>query len=667
MSLPVVLAASRVGGTKRGHRRRTPGREKISLRWCDRQYRRWFGLLLAGLLAIPAISYSATSPARRERAIATFERAQRMHTTLESQPESKRSKSDYLRLIRTYYEVYRLNPHYSKAPVALAAKADLYEEMGRVFSEEKYFRVAVDAYQFVVREYPVSPASRDALFTLGEVYLSDLHNPQEARNTFQQYLHRYPRHDKTHEARERLKQIDQLLAEHVKKEEPSPEPAPSRQAGGLPVVTAIRRWVGPNYSRVVIGVEGEVKFDTIRLANPDRIVLDLENSRLSPELIGKSFPIEDGYLKQIRVGQYTPQVSRIVLDVAKLEDYSIFSLPNPFRLVIDIHGTSQELTAKAKTPPSRKGATKSAPKASATSAATVKKDAREKQSASLAKRPEPSGERDKTAAVVVPPIKPAAPTVSGSQTLTRALGLKIGRIVIDPGHGGHDTGTIGPTGLREKDVVLDVGLRLKKLLEKNTGCEVIMTRSDDTFIPLEERTAIANEKGADLFISIHANASRDPDARGVETYYLNFTSNPDALEVAARENATSQESVHQLQDLIKKIALTEKVEESQDFARLVQREVYRKIARTGGSQRNRGVKKAPFVVLIGANMPSILAEISFLSNPRDERLLRRASYRESIAEALYKGVLDYVKNLGEVKTVQRAASQETSTSLRPDF
>jgi N-acetylmuramoyl-L-alanine amidase len=194
-----------------------------------------------------------------------------------------------------------------------------------------------------------------------------------------------------------------------------------------------------------------------------------------------------------------------------------------------------------------------------------------------------------------------------------------------------------------------------------------MTRSDDTFIPLEERTAIANEKSADLFVSIHANASRDMSARGIETYYLNFTTSPDALEVAARENATSQEAVHQLQDLIKKIALTEKIEESQDFARQVQREVYTRVTKVSGAQRDRGTKKAPFVVLIGANMPSVLAEISFLTNPHDERLLKRSDYREKIAYALYEGIVDYVKNLGEVRTVQRVAADQTSAAARPDF
>jgi N-acetylmuramoyl-L-alanine amidase len=247
------------------------------------------------------------------------------------------------------------------------------------------------------------------------------------------------------------------------------------------------------------------------------------------------------------------------------------------------------------------------------------------------------------------------------------LGLKIGRIVIDPGHGGHDTGTIGPTGLREKDVVLDVGLRLKKLLERKAGCEVAMTRNDDTFIPLEERTAIANAKAADLFVSIHANASSDRSARGVETYYLNFTSSPESLQVAARENATSQESVHQLQDLIKKIVLTEKIEESEEFARQVQKEVHRYTAQLSGNQPDRGVKKAPFVVLIGANMPSVLAEISFLTNPGDEKSLRRGDYREKIAEALYDGILDYVNHLGGVKVVQRAESDRTASKSRAEF
>jgi N-acetylmuramoyl-L-alanine amidase len=252
----------------------------------------------------------------------------------------------------------------------------------------------------------------------------------------------------------------------------------------------------------------------------------------------------------------------------------------------------------------------------------------------------------------------ARPTASGDRSLIRALGLKIGKIVIDAGHGGHDTGTIGPNGLLEKDVVLDVARRLGRLLESRLGAEVIYTRQDDTFIPLETRTAIANRERADLFISVHANSSRDSDARGVETYYLNFTSSPEALEVAARENAVSEKSIHELQDLVKKIALKEKIEESREFAGDVQASLYGGLALNNVGIRNRGIKKAPFIVLIGANMPSILAEISFVSNPTDERKLETSEHRQRIAESLYRGVSKYVSGLSGVKVASKIEKHE---------
>jgi N-acetylmuramoyl-L-alanine amidase len=247
----------------------------------------------------------------------------------------------------------------------------------------------------------------------------------------------------------------------------------------------------------------------------------------------------------------------------------------------------------------------------------------------------------------------AQPTANGDRSLIRALGLKISKIVIDPGHGGHDTGTIAPNGMLEKDLVLDVANRLGKLLEARLGAGVAYTRDDDTFIPLETRTAIANREQADLFVSIHANSSDDPDARGVETYYLNFTSSRDALEVAARENAVSEKSIHELQDLVKKIALKEKIEESREFASDVQRALHSGLAAKNPGIRDRGVKKAPFIVLIGANMPSILAEISFVSNPGDARRLLTSEYRQRIAESLYRGISKYVSGLSGVKVASR--------------
>ena len=662
--------------------------------------KRWqWALTLAAVTLLGAVAGATVSPARRQLAVAAYQKAQQMHAALAAHPESNRRKQEYQKVINAYYDVYRLDPAYSNAPVALAAIAETYRDMGREFSSDSYFLQAIKSYRFLSEQYPHNRISRDVLFTIGEVYRQDLEDPDEARTAIQDFIDTYPNSEKAGEAKEILKQLEPKAPERAKAPEaPAPvERSSEEEASGLRLVTAVRRWVGPNYLRIVIGMDGEAKFETVRLSKPDRIVVDLQNAHLSPELFGKTFPVEDGFLRQIRVAQFSTHVARVVLDVEKIEAYSIFSLPNPFRLVIDVQGTApSQLAGTVKTKPAASAEVrpteKVRPAVSTPAASTDQTEVAaqalpssvdapaeapspdvEKQAAAV-NPPLPSEPNRKSkeklataAAEVTPAIQPAAPMESGSRTLTRALGLKIGRIVIDPGHGGHDTGTIGPTGLEEKEVVLDVGLKLKKLLERNTGCEVVMTRSDDTFIPLEERTAIANEKAADLFISIHANASRDMSARGIETYYLNFTSNPDALEVAARENATSQEAVHQLQDLIKKIAMTEKIEESQDFARQVQREVYSRVTKVSGAQRDRGTKKAPFVVLIGANMPSVLAEISFLTNPRDERLMKRSDYREKVAYALYEGILDYVKNLGEVKTAQRLASDQSSTVRRPDF
>jgi N-acetylmuramoyl-L-alanine amidase len=657
-----------------------------------RRARTHHALILSSLLAFPALT-AAAAQSRRAQAQTAYDRAESLRAKLESQHKDVRTKGEYEKVIRAYRAVYQIDVTFAKAPVSLAAIAELYEEMGRVFSKDRYYDASIDAYQFLIQQYPGGGATRDALFRIGDIYQSDLGNIDEAQKAFQKFLEVFPRAPKAAEARERIKELNQILdARTSGPAGPKTSKGSSERATGAPQVTTIRRWVGPNYSRIVIDAEDEVRFNTMRLASPDRIVLDLTNTRLSPDLIGKAFPVEDGFLRQIRVAQFKPNVTRVVLDVEKIENYSVFSLPNPFRLVVDIHG-SPPLAAErpASTPP---GSERPTPEKETASAASKPGGAVSAGSTSAGRGP--ARNADQTAAIVPmrrtlgppsepsnisvdrgpeAPIKPATPTTSGSRTLTRALGLKVAKIVIDPGHGGHDTGTIGAGGLREKDLVLDVGLRLKRLIERNLESTVVMTRTDDSFIPLEERTAIANQNAADLFISIHANASRDQSARGIETYYLNFTSNPEALEVAARENATSQESVHQLQDLIKKIALTEKIEESHEVAKQVQRLVSSRLAKVGGQQRNRGVKKAPFVVLIGANMPSILTEISFLTSPQDERLLKHQDYRQKIAVALYQGLSQYMYNLGGVKVAQKSRisglaefpAVEPPQAARPNF
>jgi len=610
-------------------------------------------------------------------------------------------------------------------------------------------------------------------------------------------------------------------------------------------VTGIRHWSTATYTRVAIDLSvedgDEVKYQAARVEHPDRIFFDFHHSKLAAQLVGKSFAVtDDGFLTRIRAAQYSDDVTRVVLDVHEVGEYSAFLLPNPTRLIIDIHGkqdvgsrkqevvgVNSEVTANSgveetgnkkqetaavvgnvpanvgekrssasalDTPPSASAQRMGHPDGEAlVSAVPAKSGAVEvsslppmpvtdgsaafglpgrmaAQGAAAAKpgvvaeprvvvstkstvakpvpnsvthasdngsevaavseqpgkveatsrptsgpivsksREEGIGNREqgpvdggdhyrkpvkgavslpagsvvastpgsegpdpghpssvvKTGSVggnnragvkvVGAPVEAAAPTADGETSLVRALGLKIGRIVIDAGHGGHDSGTLGVGGIQEKDVVLDVALRLGKLLHDRLGAEIVYTRADDTFIPLETRTAIANKAQADLFISVHANSSADASARGVEVYYLNFTSDPEAMKVASRENAVSTQSVHELSDLVKKIALKDKIEESKELASDVDTSLYGGLTKGNAGLKDRGVKKAPFVVLIGANMPSILAEISFVTNGQDAAELGTPEYRERVAESLYGGVARYAAgvNGGKVQVASRA-------------
>lgn len=618
-------------------------------------------------------------PSRRARATAAYQRAVRLRIALEAHPGSP--AASYERAVRAFQLVYRIDPGCPKTPAALSAAAQIYEEMGQHFASDRYHSKAIEAYQFLAAQYPHSTLAEDAAFAAAEIYRTEIENPAEALAAYEQFLTEYPRSPHAAAAKRAIRKINQKLANwrgaagspertsatmrvvSTQRPEANPEPEGAPQSGSIPEVQSIRHWTGRNYTRVVVGVGGPVAFNAMHLNNPPRLVFDLLDSQLSPSLAHKVFPVENGFLERVRVAQFKPGVTRLVLDVPQIEDYSVFSLPNPFRLVIDIHGAaSPVLAARRAQPGESTGGSKRSlaegvipPVAAQNARGGVA--ARSTGTSGVNPLPAAAGETASVTSVVSPP---SASSVGApgrvSPTLTRALGLKIRRIVIDPGHGGKDTGTIGPTGLEEKNLVLDVALRLRKLIRRRMGCQVIMTRSTDVFVPLEERTAIANEYGADLFISIHANSSHDPGARGVEVYYLNFTSDPEALQVAARENASSTESVYQLQSLIKKIVLTEKIDESRRFASVVDNQLVGHLDAMGDPQRNRGVKKAPFVVLIGANMPSILAEISFVSNPHDERMLRRGSYREKIAVGLYDGIARYAASLGTIHVAEKAAN-----------
>jgi N-acetylmuramoyl-L-alanine amidase len=517
--------------------------------------------------------------------------AQSLEAELKQKPETDRTRADYLKVINTFQRVYLITPQTQYADNSLMAIARLYEEV-------KSNQDAIKTLKFLIHEYPNSPFREVA-----------------------------------------EKDIARLNGVKVQK---------------TVSVDNVRYWDGPNSVRIIIDVTGDVTFTQGDAKNPDRVFVDISPARLNSALIGKQWPVKSNLLQQIRVGQYDNSTVRIVLEIGNVSRVTSFTLRDPDRLVIDVLGKeilaqpspvpaplpAGPITAapaveppKSVDPPSvprvAQVASSSAPASSPVSAPTP------------AITPKKSADDGK-------PITPAKATNSGARSLVRSLGLKLTRVVIDAGHGGHDTGTVGQRGYTEKELVLDVAQRLKQLIETELGAEVVMTRTDDNFVPLDERTLIANQQQADLFISIHANSSRVRSVRGVETYFLNFTSSREALETASRENAASDRSIHELQDLVKKIMLQDKVDESRELAQHIDRA----LAARKGSGMDRGVKQAPFVVLIGANMPSVLAEICFISNPQDEKLVKTPEHRQAIAESLFEGVRSYAESLSGTKTAK---------------
>lgn len=470
-------------------------------------------------------------------------------------------------------------------------------------------------------------------------------------------------------------------------------------------IKAIRRAVLADVVRVVIELDAEVAFHDERLDNPNRVFVDLPGTRSNPSLIDQTlrFDADTDVVRQIRIGRHPNSTTRVVLEAAGVSSYSVYPLYSPFRLVIDCMRSNPGATVASARPASplpvpapvpapplaarspvtsavaasplavpAGAATAAAPLPPAAATVTVPPPAITARrvrwvlplpaavARSLPTDTDVIAASTKTAAAL--PAKPAPeakaplPAVEPSQNLAgglsiaRQLGLGVSRIVIDPGHGGHDPGAKGG-GTTEAEIVLDVALRLEKLLAKVEGIEVVLTRRDDEFVPLQERTAMANQQGADLFLSIHANASNAASARGVETYFLNFASNGSAAAVAARENATSQQTMGALQDVVKAIALNSKLNESRDFATYVQREMLDTLRPANKALKDLGVKQAPFVVLIGASMPSVLAEISFITNPQEAKLLKSSSFRQRIAQALFEGIREYQGSLKRVPAV----------------
>jgi N-acetylmuramoyl-L-alanine amidase len=654
---------------------------------------------------------TATAAVKRQSASTQFAHAEEQRAALNSKPTEKRTLADYKQVVTGYRRVAMITPRAPEVPDSLLAVAELYTEMGDRFGRS-YYQSAADSYQFLVHEYPTSRYCQDAILRMAKLQRDQLGDSALAKKSYEDFLKRYPRSPRKREAQEALAELALLqngdatnsVALNSTNASPTAEEARANapvHSGGkavgrpgsreIPRVRMIRADANGDTTRVTIDLEDSVQYASGRIANPDRIFFDLHAARLTPEVARGNIRVDGGLLTAVRVAQNHEGVVRVVLDVNGVKDYTASLTNNPPRLLIDLYGNSpaapmraasgkrgQEAVAEdSNESAASKGSGTGAGSGSeqpaensqsaisgainggAISGGTINDSGAGSNSSAVARNSLPGAKSAKSKSIkatassakpdLIRPASAPQPTRDGQSTLTRALGLKIGRIVIDAGHGGHDTGTIGPTGLMEKDLCLDVALRLGKIIEQRLpGANVIYTRSDDSFVPLEERTNIANQAKADLFISIHANSSRNHAARGIETYYLNLKGSAEAMEVAARENATAQGGVHELQDLVMKIARTEKIDESKELAEDIQDSLSKRIQKSSKPMKNRGVRKAPFVVLIGADMPSILTEISFLSNPADEQMLKKPEQRQKVAEGLYQGVVSYLESMNSV-------------------
>ena len=368
-------------------------------------------------------------------------------------------------------------------------------------------------------------------------------------------------------------------------------------------IANIRYHTHPNFTRIVLDIGKLREYIPGEIQEQGKIYVDILQARLNPILMDKTFPISTDYLKQISVSQKTASTVRVAADVdlAKVGAYRVYHLFDPFRVVIDI-----------------------SPKTGPSAPAPVK---------------EPAPPKNAVA-------KPPDPSASG-YTMIRSLGLGVRTIVLDPGHGGTDPGCLGKSGSREKDVVLDVAQSLKKMLVEKGGFEVILTRETDIFVPLEDRTVVANQKRADLFVSIHANATRNRKRTGIEAFYLNFSPDPAVNEIAARENATSAKNISEMKNIIQAIVRNSKIQESKELAEKIHGGLLKSLSAKYPGMNSLGVKGGPFWVLIGGEMPSMLVEISHLSNAQEEARLKTPAYRAVVVQGIYEGIMEYVRSLGK--------------------
>jgi len=388
-----------------------------------------------------------------------------------------------------------------------------------------------------------------------------------------------------------------------------------RQEDPRAEIVNLRRATHPNFTRIVLDIGKLREYTFGELQDPGRIYVDVLQAKLNPILQGQSYPVKAEYISQIRIAQKTPSTVRVVVDVEfpRVQSYRVYPLYDPFRLVVDIYP---------------RGAGEAGPAAP----------------------PAPAGKPAPPGAKTQPPVKREVdltdPSLNGT-SMARQLGLGVRTVVIDPGHGGPRPGTIGKSGLQEKEVNLAIALALRKLLQEKAGLEAVLTRESDVDVPLEDRTVIANQKRADLFVSIHANAHRDRKRGGVETFFLNVSPDPSVIEIAAEENATSTKTIGEMKLILEKIVRNSKIRESLALAQAVQKNLVKALAQDLPGIPDLGVKGGPFWVLIGGEMPSVLVEVAHLSNAREEAKLKTKKFRELAAQGIFDGIMEYVRSLGK--------------------
>ena len=494
-------------------------------------------------------------------------------------------------------------------------------------------RQVVAAYRQVVLRFPKSGYCDNAIWLAAQLSADAFvrHGDERDRQTALQLLASLGTEYPTSPFVARVK-AERARVNVLASATPAARPAEAAPVGAPETVLVrdVRCRATATAAVVEIELEGPVQFREERLYNPSRVFFDLPKTRTAESLRDAALAFDSGPVRQVRVGRHPNSLTRIVVDTAEDARCVAQLAPAPYRLVVTCGREAAPGQAVAPAPAAAAAPAPAAPPDPVPTAAV--------------ERPSPGP------AAASAPV-PAAPSANGRGgfSMARQLGLRVGRIVIDAGHGGRDPGAQGP-GYTEADLTLDIALRLEKLLAKEPGVEVVLTRRTDEYVALQERTVIANREGADLFLSIHANASRNRSARGVESYLLNFASTPDAAAVAARENASSTLTMSHLNDLVKQIALNSKLDESRDLARHVQTAMVRKLRPSNQQIRDLGVKQAPFVVLVGASMPSVLVEVSFLSHKQEGRLLGTGAYRQRIAEGLLDGVRRYLRTLKRAST-----------------